>query len=239
MISRSRSAARFKIASARNASRPRPTIAANSSAASRMSASLCSSERLRFAPDVRVARLQSANRNDIDGKTKQRRELVLEMEQVEQRTADFEVNEEVNVARGRVFTSGDRAKECRGPAPVLSHERVDLVSSCFDDRPPVTHGEIVSAPSWQAELRAAGTSPEGSKAVSSSPRLSALSMCRTLAVGRGSTFQPSSSATPMSEPTRSRSTSAASRLAPCRSATDAIMQSTIPRGVMPTRRHDR
>ena len=60
---------------------------------------------------------------------------------------------------------------------MLSHERVDLVAPCFHDGPSLTHGEIVPAHSMQTEVRAVGTIPAGSKAVSSSPRL-AQWMCR-------------------------------------------------------------
>ena len=118
-----------------------------------MSASRCTSERLTTAAlrsGCALARLQSANGDDIDGKTQHRCELVLEMEKVEQRTAGFEVHEEVDVARGRVLSSGNRTKERSRPAPVLPHKRVNLVASCFDDRPPLTHDEIVPAHSCPA-----------------------------------------------------------------------------------------
>ena len=74
-----------------------------------------------------VARLQSANRDDIDGTTQKRRELILEMEKIEQRTADFEVHQEIDVARRRVVSSAtepksaaDRPRCCRTSAWISS-----------------------------------------------------------------------------------------------------------------------
>ena len=70
--------------------------------------------------------------HDVDVATQQGLQVVLQVCEVEQRTAGLEVNEKVDVALRAVIASGDRTEDGDRPAVMATHECRDLVAERFN-----------------------------------------------------------------------------------------------------------
>ena len=92
---------------------------------------------------MRVSRLEGALRHDIDVGAEQASELVLQVQQVEQRTARLELHQEVDVTRVRLIATSNGPKHRHTPPPVTPNGSGDLVSLGLDELAARTHVLIV------------------------------------------------------------------------------------------------
>jgi len=69
----------------------------------------------------------------------------LQVHQIEQRAARFELDEEIDVALGRLVAPGDRAEQGRGPTTMMAHEIADLSPPGFDNRSERAHQTSLSS----------------------------------------------------------------------------------------------
>jgi len=94
---------------------------------------------------VIVSILESADRHDVDRDSQELPQRFLQVHQIEQRAARFELDEEIDVALGRVVAPGDRAEQGYGPTTMMAHEIADLSPLGFDNRSERAHQTSLSS----------------------------------------------------------------------------------------------
>ena len=97
------------------------------------------SDRHGFLADVIVTVLEPAERDNVDGDSQEMLERLLQIHEIEKRTARLELDKEVDVALWRVVAPGDRAKQRHGTTTVMTHELVDLATHRLDKDSALSH----------------------------------------------------------------------------------------------------
>jgi len=88
---------------------------------------------------VFIAGFQATSGDDIDRAAKQHRELVLEMEQIEQGATSLEVDHKVNVAVFGVVAASDRPEHRYRSTAMAADSSGDLVSVLIHEQPTLSH----------------------------------------------------------------------------------------------------
>ena len=131
MTSRSRSAARTRILSARKSSRPTATTSDISQHASTMSASRSSSPGSQgdgLGPDVLIAWLERTGRHHVDRATEQSAQLILQMEEIEQGAVGLEVDEEIYITACGLVSTSNGAEQRHRTASMTPDDVEDLLT---------------------------------------------------------------------------------------------------------------
>ena len=91
-----------------------------------------------------VSILQAAGRHHVDRHAEERLQSLLEVHEVEQRAALVELDEEVDVARLRLFPTSHRPEQGNGVGAMLPDEVIDLITTVLDELAKLAHVENAS-----------------------------------------------------------------------------------------------